>query len=74
MEKFLSGYRELSRASNIPIRTCRTLVRRGVLPFTKVGHRTFLFSPSRVEAALRKKEVTTATGGTSLQSSTYRRL
>jgi len=57
MERLLNGYRELSEASNVPERTLRTLVKNGVLPFIKAGHRTILFSPSKVEKALARRTV-----------------
>jgi excisionase family DNA binding protein len=57
MERLLNGYRELSEASNVPVRTLRTLVKKGVLPFIKAGHRTILFSPSKIEKALQKRAI-----------------
>jgi excisionase family DNA binding protein len=60
MERFINGYRELSEASNVPVRTLRSLVRNGVLPFIKAGHRTILFSPSKVEKALQRRSIKAA--------------
>ncbi|HSS16475.1 MAG TPA: hypothetical protein VLQ29_05795 [Candidatus Dormibacteraeota bacterium] len=57
MEKLITGYKQLSEASNVPIRTLRTLTQRGIIPFIKAGHRTILFSPRKVEAALQRRTV-----------------
>jgi len=57
MERLLNGYRELSKASNVRERTLRTLVKNGVLPCIRCGHRTILFSPRRVEKALARRTV-----------------
>jgi hypothetical protein len=57
MEQLLNGYRELSKASNVPERTLRTLVKNGVLPCIRAGHRTILFSPSKIEKALAQRTV-----------------
>jgi hypothetical protein len=57
MEQLLSGYRALSEASGVKVRTLRTLVARGVLPVVKAGHRTCLFSPSKIEKALQRRTV-----------------
>jgi hypothetical protein len=57
MERLINGYRELSAESNIPVRTCRTLVKNGVLPYIKTGHRTVFFSPEAIAKALKKREV-----------------
>jgi hypothetical protein len=57
MEKVWKGYKGASKGSNIPVRTLRTLVKNGVLPHIRAGHRTIFFVPSKVEKALRKREV-----------------
>jgi len=57
MEKLLKGYRALSEGTNLPVRTCRTLVKNGLLPHIRAGHRTILFVPSKIERALQKREV-----------------
>ena len=57
VEQFLNGYRELSQASNVPVRTLRTLVKNKVIPHIRAGHRTILFSPSKVEKALARRTV-----------------
>ena len=57
MEPLLPGYRALSEAINIPVRTLRTMYANGVIPAIKVGHRTMLFSPSKVEKALQRRTV-----------------
>jgi len=57
MEPLLNGYRQLSQASNIPERTLRTMVKNGLIPHIKAGHRTIFFSPSNVEKALAKRTI-----------------
>jgi hypothetical protein len=57
MERLLNGYRGLSKASNIPERTLRTMVKNGVLPYIKTGHRTIFFSPEAITKALGKRTV-----------------
>jgi hypothetical protein len=57
MEQLLSGYRALSEASGIPVRTLRTLAANGLIPYVKVGHRSILFSPSKIEKALQRRTV-----------------
>lgn len=48
---------KLSAALNLSIMQIRTLVRKRKIPFLKIGHRTLLFEPSKVRAALRRFEV-----------------
>jgi hypothetical protein len=57
MEELITGFRNLSAASKIPIRTLRTLAKNGVIPYIKAGHRTVLFVPSKVEKALARRAV-----------------
>jgi excisionase family DNA binding protein len=57
MERLLIGYRAASHASGIPLRTLRSLVKKGVIPHIKLGHRTVLFSPAKIEKALARREV-----------------
>jgi hypothetical protein len=48
---------ELSEASGRPVRQLRTFVAHRVIPYEKIGHRTILFDPQKVEAALQRFEV-----------------
>jgi hypothetical protein len=57
MEQLLAGYRALSEAIGVPIRTLRSMYARGIIPAIKVGHRTVLFSPSKIEKALQRRTV-----------------
>lgn len=41
----------------IPVRSLRTLVQKRKIPFMRCGHRTLLFSPAKVRAALDRFEV-----------------
>jgi excisionase family DNA binding protein len=45
----------LAQRSGIPVRTLRTLVYNGVLPYLRLGHRTIKFRMTDVEKALRMK-------------------
>jgi hypothetical protein len=47
----------LSRHQGIPIRTLRTLMAGRKIPFLKIGHRTILFDPEKVDQALQRFEV-----------------
>jgi excisionase family DNA binding protein len=44
----------LSELTGLSVRSLRTLVRKRVIPFIKLGHRTLLFSPDKVERALER--------------------
>jgi excisionase family DNA binding protein len=57
IEKYLVGYQAAAEASGIPVRSLRSMVKAGVLPHTKTGHRTILFRASEIERALRKRTV-----------------
>jgi hypothetical protein len=57
MERRVKGFKALSEESNVPERTLRTFWKNGVIPGEKLGHRTILFVPSKVEKALQKREV-----------------
>jgi len=48
---------QLSELSGLPVRTLRTLMARGTIPFLKLGVRTVRFQPTKVEKALQKREV-----------------
>jgi hypothetical protein len=47
----------LSELNDVPVRSLRTLVQKRIIPFIKVGHRTMLFAPEKVERALAAYEV-----------------
>ena len=47
----------LSDYKGIPVRTLRTLVWARKIPFLKLGHRTLLFDPDKVDKALERFEV-----------------
>jgi excisionase family DNA binding protein len=47
----------LSQHKGIPVRTLRTLVSSRKIPFFKLGHRTLLFNPEKVDKALERFEV-----------------
>jgi excisionase family DNA binding protein len=51
----------LSEEIGIPVRTLRTWLHCRKIPFLRVGHRTLLFDPEKVRAALNKFEVQAAT-------------
>jgi excisionase family DNA binding protein len=53
----LLGYAELSQEINLPVRSVRTLVYKGVIPHVRLGHRTVKFRASEVERALRKRTI-----------------
>jgi len=62
MEQFIHGFRNLSTATNLPVRTLRSLKDAGVIPYIKAGHRTILFSPSKVEKALQRRTIKEVVG------------
>jgi hypothetical protein len=47
----------LSELKGISVRRLRTLKAKGILPFYDLGFRTHLFSPSKCEKALARREV-----------------
>ena len=53
---------QLAELSGLPVRTIRTLMSRGTIPFLKLGFRTVRFQPSRVETALGRWEVRAKNG------------
>ena len=55
--KKLLNIRELSEQKGRPVRQLRSLVQAKKIPFYKLGHRTILFDPEKVERALAKFEV-----------------
>jgi DNA-binding transcriptional MerR regulator len=59
MEKLLTIV-ELADASGIPVRSIRTLQRKGILGSIRTGHRSQWFRPSAVEKALKAFEVKSA--------------
>lgn len=50
----------LSEEIGQPVRTLRTWLQLRKIPFLRVGHRTLLFDPAKVRAALQKFEVKVA--------------
>jgi excisionase family DNA binding protein len=54
--KLLNIY-ELSEQLGPPVRALRTWTHSRKIPFIKVGHRTMLFDPQKVRAALQKFEI-----------------
>ena len=52
----------LSQYRGIPVRTLRTLASSRKIPFFKLGHRTLLFDPQKVDEALGRFEVKAVTG------------
>lgn len=56
MKKYLDVF-QLSEAMGRPVRQIRSLMHEGVIPFLKLGHRTILFDPEKVEKALLAREV-----------------
>ena len=55
IEKLVT-YPELAELSGLPVRTLRTLVLRRAIPVIRLGHRTVLFKPTSVMAALARYE------------------
>jgi len=53
----LVNIRALSRDIGIPIRTLRSFMASRKIPYLKVGYRTVLFDPEKVDAALRRFEI-----------------
>jgi hypothetical protein len=53
----LVDIRELSKLTNVRIRSIRTFVAKRAIPFLKVGQRTLLFEPQKVLSALREFEI-----------------
>jgi hypothetical protein len=62
MEQLIYGFKNLSVATNVPVRTLRSMKDAGVLPYIKAGHRTILFVPSKVEKALARRTVKEVVG------------
>jgi hypothetical protein len=48
---------KLSKETGFPIRTLRSFIAAGKIPFFKIGHRTMRFDPEKVERALARFEV-----------------
>jgi hypothetical protein len=48
---------ELSKAQGRPVRQLRSFVQHRKIPYLKVGHRTLLFDPAKVEKALQRFEI-----------------
>jgi len=56
MTKLLNIF-ELSKAQGRPVRQLRGFVQHRKIPYLKVGHRTLLFDPAKVEKALQRFEI-----------------
>ena len=56
MSKLLNIF-ELSAAQGRPVRQLRGMVQARKIPYLKVGHRTLLFDPVKVEKALARFEI-----------------
>jgi hypothetical protein len=56
MSKLLDIF-ELSEATLRPVRQLRTFVQAKKIPYLKVGYRTLLFDPVKVEKALQRFEI-----------------
>jgi hypothetical protein len=56
MSKLLDIF-ELSKAKGRPVRQIRGFVAAHIIPYLKLGHRTLLFDPQKVEKALARFEV-----------------
>ena len=56
MSKLLDIF-ELSEAKGRPVRQLRTFIAEKKIPYLKVGHRTLLFDPEKVEKALQRFEI-----------------
>jgi hypothetical protein len=52
---------ELSETTTRPVRQLRSLVQARKIPYLKVGHRTILFDPAKVEKALQGFEIPAVT-------------
>ena len=56
MNKLLNIF-ELSKANGRPVRQLRSFVHGRKIPYLRVGHRTLLFDPVKVEKALQRFEI-----------------
>jgi len=56
MGKLLNIF-ELSEQKGRPVRQLRTFVAERKIPFLKLGHRTLLFDPEKVDKALARFEI-----------------
>jgi hypothetical protein len=59
MAKLLDIF-QLSEATTRPVRQLRSFVAAKKIPYLKLGHRTMLFDPAKVEKALLRFEVKAA--------------
>jgi excisionase family DNA binding protein len=53
----LLSYEQMASELNVPVRSLRELVRKGVIPHLRLGHRTVKFQRSKVDRALQRREV-----------------
>ena len=56
-ESKLLDYHQLSKRTGRKVRSLRTFVKKGLVPYLRLGHRTVLFEPDKVLKALRRFEV-----------------
>ena len=56
MSKLLDIF-QLSETTTRPVRQLRSLVQARKIPYLKIGHRTLLFDPVKVEKALARFEI-----------------
>jgi hypothetical protein len=56
MAKLLDIF-QLSEATTRPVRQLRSFVAAKKIPYLKLGHRTMLFDPAKVEKALQRFEI-----------------
>ena len=59
MAKLLDIF-ELSESNGRPVRQLRTFIAEKKIPYFKLGHRTLLFDPVKVEKALQRFEIKAA--------------
>ena len=57
MKQSLLNIQQLSVEIGPPVRSLRTWMHQGKIPFIRVGHRTVLFDPDKVREALNRLEV-----------------
>ena len=53
----LLNYEQAAAELNVPVRSLRDLVRKGVVPHLRLGWRTVKFRRSEIERALKKRAI-----------------
>jgi excisionase family DNA binding protein len=53
----LLNYEQAAAELNVPVRSLRQLVYKGIVPHLRLGHRTVKFRRSEIERALKKRAV-----------------